>query len=685
MKNDAFWSIVRTLLIGIIAFFLVMQYWSSDLVEERLIQIQKKIDAMQAKIDTIQLIRMESKPVENKLQKENPDSKYPNLLVDDPFDEHILPEMLGSHFKPYPLKFLATIGKPENLHPFANWLIVSQAYSYCLGTAGRPKTGFYEIYSPYFATRVEERLDPDGKGGAFWVFLRDDIFWQPLKQNLFPDNVQLAPHFLKPYPVTAHDFKFYYDVSMNPFNQETSAVVQRQQFQDLEDFVVVDDHTFYMRWKYREFKEGDKTVYRRIYRATLLTIGSSPLPRFVYQYYPDGSKIIADDQAVDAYRTNSSFAQQFMEHFAKNYIVSIGPYDFNGFDDSGLNFIKIPQFFDPVGALYNEVEIAFRNSQDSIWSDFKTGKMSVYELPSYQLPEYERFLGSSIYAEQKKNGQAIKRLDYLNRTFTYIGWNEKNPLFKDREVRQALSYAIDVDRIIHELLNDLAVRIVGPISNDSSNINPHLKPIPYDPSKARELLKAQGWKDMNGNGVLSKEIDGKMVPFSFSLTYFVKSTIGKAIAEVVSGQLKNVGIQCDPKGVEVADLSAKIDDKDFEAVMMAWALAAPPEDPRQIWSSEGKTLKGSSNFISFGNDRVDEIIHLLDYENDKEKRKQLYWEFQEILYQQQPYTFLFTPMATLLYRETVENVFIPKNRQDLIPGAVVSEPISSIFYERLSD
>lgn len=309
--------------------------------------------------------------------------------------------------------------------------------------------------------------------------------------------------------------------------------------------------------------------------------------------------------------------------------------------------------------------------------------MSTYDLPSYQLPEYERFLSSSIYEEQKKNGQAIKRLDYLAKTFTYIGWNEKNPLFQSREIRQALSYAIDVDRIIHELLNDLAVRTIGTLSNQSSNLNPYLKPIPYDPSKARAILQKQGWKDVDGNGILKKEIDGTWVPFSFSLIYFVKSTIGKAIVDVISTQLKAVGIQCEPKGMEVADLSAKIDDKDFDALMMSWVLASPPEDPRQIWSSEGKNLKGSSNFISFSNKRVDQIINLLDYESDPEIRKHLYWEFQEIIYKEQPYTFLFTPISTLLYRETVHNVFLPKNRQDLIPGADVAEPLSSIFYERL--
>lgn len=678
-KNDAFWSIVKAILLAVIALFLILNYWSSDQVEERLIKMQKKMDMMELKMENIHSAPAPS--FEPKKETAEVDSPYPNIFVPDPFEDVTFPKMLGPNFKPYPLKFLATIGKPENLHPFSNWYMVSQAYSYCVGAAGKTKTGFYEIYSPFYATRIENRVAEDGKSGAYWVFLRKDLFWLPLKQSLFPDNIELAPQFLKSHPVTAHDFKFNFDTQMNPFSQEAAAVISRQQYDDVEKFEVVDDYTFYVQWRYKEVRPNE---FKPKYRATLLTIGLSPLPTFVYQYFPDGTKIISDDSAPDAYRTNSSFAQQFTEHWAKNYIVSIGPYDFAGMNDNGMRFTRNGKYYDPISALYSEVEIAFRNSQDSIWNDFKLDNMSTYELPSYQIPEYERFLASPLYSGQKLKGRAVKRLDYEARTFSYIGWNEKTALFQSKVVRQALSYGINVDRIIHDFLNDQAVRIVGPISNQSTNINPNLKPIPYDPVKAKALLESDGWKH-DGSGILKKVINGVETPFQFTINYFVKSTIGKAIVEFISTQLKEIGILCEPRGIEIADLSAKLDDKDFDAVMMAWVQSSPPEDPRQIWSSQGVGLKGSSNFISFSNARIDEIINLLDFEDDPAVRQKLYFEFQDIIFEEQPYTFLYSPITILLYREMVHNVFIPKDRQDLIPGAVVAEPLSNIFYERLPD
>ena len=48
--------------------------------------------------------------------------------------------------------------------------------------------------------------------------------------------------------------------------------------------------------------------------------------------------------------------------------------------------------------------------------------------------------------------------------------------------------------------------------------------------------------------------------------------------------------------------------------------------------------------------------------------------FIKLSIQEEPYTFLYTPKVRLLYRERVQNLFIPRERQDLIPGANIPEP-----------
>src|SRR5262249_4175911 len=161
--------------------------------------------------------------------------------------------------------------------------------------------------------------------------LRKDVFWEPLNPNHFPEGVELAPFFLRKHPVTAHDFKFYYDAVMNPHVEEGQAVALRIYLNDIEEVRVIDDWTLVVRWNTKKIKEenGKETLQMK-YLAKSFTGSLRPLARFVYQYFADGTKIIADDADPNTYRTNPIWAQNFSHHWASNVIVSCGPWLFDG-------------------------------------------------------------------------------------------------------------------------------------------------------------------------------------------------------------------------------------------------------------------------------------------------------------------------------------------------------------------
>jgi peptide/nickel transport system substrate-binding protein len=156
------------------------------------------------------------------------------------------------------------------------------------------------------------------------------------------------------------------------------------------------------------------------------------------------------------------------------------------------------------------------------------------------------------------------------------------------------------------------------------------------------------------------------------------------ICEYIATSLREIGIDCQFAGLDVTDLSRQFDDKNFDAIFMGWKLGTPPEDPRQLWHSSGAKEKGSSNMIGFSNPKIDEIIDNLNYEYDKDKRILLYHRFHQIIHEEEPYTFLYTPKMRLLYRQHVKNIFIPRERQDLIPGANIPEPnTQAIWLEKI--
>lgn len=666
---------------------LFMLLWSSTLIEKdmkkltaQMQTLTKQVQELPAKIQRTQIVMAPKEA--RKEQLSQIDSSLPNLLEQDPFYMYTLPQMLGANFQAHGIRREATVGRPQNLHPFNGFANISSMVTMCNVAVAKLQFGKYETMAPDMAIKLERRASQENpEEYEYWVHLRDQVYWHPLNPSHFSDNLDLSDHFLQKHKVTAEDFKFFYDAIMNPHVSEAKAAALRTYYSDIKEFRVIDEQTFVVKWQQCaiETDEGKVTMKHK-YSAQGLTGALQPLPRFVFQYFADGQKIVTEKESEDTYRTHSVWAQNFMEHWAKNVIVSCGAWLFEGMDEEKISFVRNPDHYDPYQVLVEKLTYTFKESPETIWQDFKMGKIDTCQLAPSQLLELQQFLKSSEYLKQKNNNLAIKELDYIDQAYYYIGWNEKKTFFQDPSIRQALTMAINRNQIIQQNLNEMGVAITGPFFRFSPAYDATISAWPYNPDRARQLLDQAGWVDMNGDGIRDQLIDGKLIPFRFTLIYYVKSHSSKAISEYIKEQLKEVGIDCKLSGLDLPDLSRKFDDKNFDAIYMGWKLGTPPEDPKQLWHSSGASIKGSSNAISFVDPKADHIIYELSYEDNKEKRLALYHTFHKIIHEKAPYTFLYSPKAKLVYREYVKNLFIPMERQDLLPGANVSEPDTKIIY-----
>lgn len=656
----------------IVVVLLAMQYWSSLLVEEDLKQVKQEIVELRAR-PAVLATAVQQKAV---MERSHMDAKLPNLLSEDPFYHGTLQKLLPQAFTPSGTLQYVTVGVPSNLHPFNNYADVRSYIARCSLSVSRNHFGIYETYAPYAAVKMEERDHPDEEYLEYWIFLREGMFWQPLSQKWFGNEIHLSSWFLQKHPVTAHDFKLMYDAVMNPAVTEGSALTMRQFYQDITEVRAVDDLTLVVRWKKHQLPDGSKRVK---YLAKGLTASFAPLPLFLYGYYPDGTKIIRGEAF---YATDSSWGQIFQQHWAKNVIPSCGPYVFQGLSDEGVRFIRNPDHFEPLDALMESIQVTFKMTEDNMWQSFKANEVQSYTLPAIQIADWQQFKQSPAYKEQEKAGAAIKTLEYPYNAYAYVGWNLTKPLFSSAKIRQAMTFAINRPRIIKDILDGKASGLAAPFSSFSNANDPSLSPYPYDPGKAKKLLEEEGFADFDGDGIIEKKVGEGYLKFSFYLTYYVKNLVAKAVCDQIAASLKTIGVQCKLKGVDLADLSRVFDEKDFDAYFLSWVLPGPPEDLSQLWHSSLAKEKGSSNSVGFANPEVDQIIEDLTYEYNPEKRQELYHRFARIFYREQPYTLLYTPINTLLYREVLQNVFSPAQRQDLIPGANISEPDSSIYWLR---
>jgi len=665
-----------------------MLYWSSSLQEQDLKTMRRELKEMRAETSLLsQKLRHyhHITPTTESVNSETAsqiDPKYPNLLDEDLYFSNTLPNMLGESFQPQGTLKQALIGRPSNLHPFNSFRDVSNMHNMCTVHIADLKFGQYETMAPDMAIKIEARPRADLPDiQEYWVHLRKDVYWEPLNAADFPDGFDLAPQFLKKHLVTAHDFKFFYDALMNPYIHEGKAASLRTYFSDIEEIIVMDPQTFVVRWTpHTTENDEDEQVQKIKYTALGLTGSLQPLPRFVYQYFADGQKIIEEDADPNTYRNNSVWAQNFTYHWAKNVIVSCGAFLFNGMNDEAISFTRNPHHYNPYAVLVESVKYTFKESFDAIWQDFKAGKIDLCTLSPNQLMELNSFIESAEYQTQQAEHKSIQALDYVDLSYYYIGWNQAKPFFASKKVRKAMTMALDRDRIIEQNLNKMAIPITGPFFRYSSAYDIAVSAWTYHPEEARRLLDEEGWIDMDGDGIRDKMIDGQKVPFRFKLCYYVKSLTTRVIAEYITTAFREIGVDCELCGLEIADLSRQFDDKSFDAICMGWKQGTPPEDPRQLWHSIGAKEKGSSNAIGFANDQADRLIDSLNYEYDQSRRIQQYHQLHQIIHKEAPYTFLYTPKVRLLYREYVHNLFIPREREDLIPGADIPEPNTQVIW-----
>lgn len=236
--------------------------------------------------------------------------------------------------------------------------------------------------------------------------------------------------------------------------------------------------------------------------------------------------------------------------------------------------------------------------------------------------------------------EKFAKYKYLTNSYSYLGYNLKRPLFQDVRVRRAVAHAIDKKEIVDAVLLGLGSPAATPYKPGTYWINDAIEGPVFDPELSKKLLKEAGWIDSNGDGILDRE----GVEFEFEIITNKGNEQREKAATVIQRRLAEVGMKVSIKVVEwAAFINSFIDKKNFDAVILGWSLSPDP-DQYDIWHSS-KTRAKEFNFVSYASAEVDELLEQGRRTFDRVERKKHYDRIQEILDEEQPYTFLYVAYA----------------------------------------
>jgi len=319
---------------------------------------------------------------------------------------------------------------------------------------------------------------------------------------------------------------------------------------------------------------------------------------------------------------------------------------------------------------YRGGAIILAKNQTSFLINHKTVDEIIFKV----IPEYRNRL-SQLMAGDIDLMEDIKTDDISNirqnesiiiapvsgRDFDYIGWNNisvskyeagkivPNKLFGNAKVRRALTIALNRNAVVTQYLKGFGQLASTPVSPIFKSIyNSAVVPMQYRPLLAKKMLKEEGWFDSNHDGT----IDKNGVEFQFTLHIPAGNPRRSFAASLFQNNLKEVGIDMtiatDELGVFIDNLFAK----KYEAWMAAWVIPIPI-NLKISWYSDLETTP--FNFASFQNYELDKLLDKLSGA-DKGEKKIIYYKIQEILADEQPYTFLYWIDNIVAYNKRVKNI-----------------------------
>jgi peptide/nickel transport system substrate-binding protein len=260
---------------------------------------------------------------------------------------------------------------------------------------------------------------------------------------------------------------------------------------------------------------------------------------------------------------------------------------------------------------------------------------------------------SRIIPARPELQQKLALYKELGNSYTYMGFNLKHKPFDDVRVRNAINYAIDKQEIIDGVYLGLGINIASPYKPGTRWSNPALTPYPYNPAKAKALLKQAGFADTDGDGIVER--DGK--PFAFEIVTNQNKEREKS-AVLIQRRLKDVGIDVKIRAIEWASfISRFIKTGDFDVVVLGWGLGLDP-DQFNIWHSS-QQAPGQFNFIGYNNPAVDKLLEQGRLELNPDKRMKIYHEFARVLLEDSPIVYLSAGYGLTAINKRVKGIDYP--------------------------
>lgn len=295
--------------------------------------------------------------------------------------------------------------------------------------------------------------------------------------------------------------------------------------------------------------------------------------------------------------------------------VSAGAYQFSQFQpDQFLELKANPDYFGGAPAI--ETMIMRIVTPNVGITQLETGEMDIMTLPVSE-------------AERIRSLPNVTVIAVPSPSMDFLALNLNREFLQNPDLRKAMMHAIDREGIVASVLQGEGQVVNSPIFGPEwMGVPEGLEPYPYDPELAAQLLADSGF-------------DTSQV---IQIMHLPDQGVKDAVVNIIQEQWRSVGIQAEILQVDVAELNRRyITENDFDVFYNAGGVfRADPSISGSYFLTRNFT-PGGGNGSHYSNERVDELYAEGQATGDPEARKAAYTEIAQILNEELPWIFLWSP------------------------------------------
>lgn len=318
--------------------------------------------------------------------------------------------------------------------------------------------------------------------------------------------------------------------------------------------------------------------------------------------------------------------------------IGTGMYKISKIEGSNIELVKNNEWrkINEINSNIETINVRLYSSMGEAFKILKLGNLEVLNTSNLNYQEYTGTIG-------------FNTIEYRGREYDFIALNCAGDVLKNKEIRKAISYAIDKTAIVSTVFNGTYYTSDYPLDYGSYLYQSDAGSSGYNPEQVNTILTESGW---DYNGIWQKVVEEGSVRAELNLVVNSDDYNRGLIAENIKSQLENVGIQINIIGVNTDEYNSRLQNKNYDMILTGVYNSLSPDL---------SSFFGENNYSNYFSQEVIDLINGADEIGDENELIRVYQKIYEKVQDDMPIISLYRNKNITLTNQELTGEVKPNN------------------------